>query len=340
MNDRQSNLQLHQSEMAAGAVELHSAPLTLQVEPTSVCNLECGICGRQYWDATKNPPGEMPAWVIAKIEPLLPRLVELVVGGYAEATLAKSLWPLLEAARKAECPTRLITNGTRLDLAMCRRLVEAGLAHLVVSIDGAREPTLRKSRGIGLEQTLGGFDRMSDAARELGVAAPRFQISFTATRSNVAELAELVDLAADRGVTEISAGHLKIYSKELDCESLFHDPAGARQHLKRAQERAAARGVVLSVPGFEKRNADCMMPFRMLFVKWNGKVLGCCSAVFENDKFNFPVGDLSEKSLLEIWNDAAILSYRRAQRRQGEYPAQCVNCAFRHDTYEAHLRLL
>lgn len=340
MTDRRANLELHEREMAGGAVRLASAPLTLQIEPTSVCNLECGICGRQYWDSLRNPPGEMPAWVLARIEPVLPSLVELVIGGYAEATLARNLWTVLEAARRSDCPTRLITNGTRLDERMCARLVEARLAHLVVSIDGAREPTLRKNRGIGLEETLSGFDRMSTAAKAAGVAPPRFHISFTATRSNVGELAELVDLAADRGVAEIRAGHLKIYARELDSESLFHDVDAARAALGRARERSEARGVTLGLPGFERRGADCLMPFQMLFVKWNGKVLGCCSAVFENDKYSFPVGDLADRSLLEIWNDAKILSYRQALRGQGAYPEQCTNCAFRFDTYDAHLRLL
>ena len=326
--------------MQSGAIELRSGPLTLQVEPTSLCNLHCAICGRQSWDETRNPPGEMPGWVLDAIRPALPSLLELVIGGYAEPTLGRALWPLLASAREAGCPVRLVTNGTRLDDAFCGKLLEAGLAHLVLSIDGAHEETMRRLRGVGAAATLASLRTMAEAARRLGLPCPELHLSFTATRSNVAELPELIDRAAELGVRSVSAGHLKVYSPEMLPESLFHDPEAAAPALALAQERAAATGLRLQLPRFDRRGSACLMPFQMLFVKWNGDVLGCCSAVFANDHYSLPVGSLARQGLMELWNSVAIRNYRLAFRDKGEYPLPCRDCAFRFDTLQAHTRLL
>jgi hypothetical protein len=82
------------------------------------------------------------------------------------------------------------------------------------------------------------------------------------------------------------------------------------------------------------------MPFQMLFVKWNGDVLGCCSAVFANDHYSLPVGSLARHSLMELWDSVSIRNYRLAFRGQGDYPLPCRDCAFRFDTLQAHTRLL
>ncbi len=340
MLTREENVELHIREMDEGAVRLESAPLSLQVEPTSICNLHCTICGREAWDSTKNPPGEMPPWVIDAVTPILPSVSELLVGGYAEATLSKTMWPLLKAALDAGCPSRLISNGTRLDQAMCERLLRTGLKFLVISADGATETTMRKIRGVGLEETLAGFTEIHRAADRLNMPPPICNLSFVATRSNVHELPALIDLAADRGVSEIFVGHFKIYREELHDESLFHDVDLGKRHFDAARKRAESRGVVLKLPRFDRRNSDCLMPFQMLFVKWNGKVLACCSAVFENDHYSLAAGDLSKESIMDIWNNTVMLNYRRAVREGGELPKMCRNCAFRHDTLEAHTRLL
>jgi radical SAM protein with 4Fe4S-binding SPASM domain len=84
--------------------------------------------------------------------------------------------------------------GLLLDREACTRLLEAGIARISLSIDGATAQSHDAFRGIP-----GAFDgvvRGIDAAREAGLS---FQVNTTVTKSNLAELPDIFQLAVDKG---------------------------------------------------------------------------------------------------------------------------------------------
>jgi MoaA/NifB/PqqE/SkfB family radical SAM enzyme len=108
------------------------------IEVTNACNLECRTCIRNSW-------GESPGWMSArtfdriaadlgKVSPA----PSVFFGGFGEPLSHSNILGMRAAVKAAGAKAELITNGTLLTSEMSRRLIEAGLDRLWVSLDGAR----------------------------------------------------------------------------------------------------------------------------------------------------------------------------------------------------------
>ena len=96
------------------------------------------------------------------------------------------------------------------------------------------------------------------------------------------------------------------------------------------------------LPTLDETGKVCRQPLEMLFVRWNGQVMGCCSAVFDNDDYNFHIGSILDADPVELWNCEKMRRYRRAVffGEEENLPKNCRACAFRHDNPESHWRFL
>src|SRR5205823_7743143 len=118
------------------------------------------------------------------------------------------------------------TNGSLLIPERAEALIRAGLAWLHVSLDGATAATYESIRDGGA------FDRVCEnlrsliaVKRRLGTSRPRVEMVLVAMRRNVAELPELVRLAAGLGVA-------RLHVQNLSHSFSDTDPAGAYGEIR------------------------------------------------------------------------------------------------------------
>ena len=102
----------------------------------------------------------------------------------------------MSQAKAAGAAVRVITGGASLTSARIHELCDLGLDRLVLSMDGARDDTLRKLRGLPMSAFLGWLLAVREA-RAPGSMRPLVQLNFVAQRDNVHELPELVELCDD-----------------------------------------------------------------------------------------------------------------------------------------------
>ena len=117
----------------------------------------------------------------------------LVFSG-GEPLMRPDLFELAEHARAVGLPTALATNGTIMDEAVARRIVEVGIKRVSMSLDGPDAPTHDGFRGIegAFNSTLAGFKLL----RSLGMS---MQINTTIARHNYTRLDDMYKLALDLG---------------------------------------------------------------------------------------------------------------------------------------------
>ena len=77
----------------------------------------------------------------------------------------------------------------------------------------------------------------------------------------------------------------------------------------------------------------------MFYVRADGEVWPCCNAVFHQNRYSFPAGNVREKELGEIWNGDLYRTLRRGWFA-GRPPDFCRICPLVSDTLKAHLRTL
>lgn len=321
--------------------ELSVLPPRLQVELTNHCSLGCASCARHSWDEGANQPGQLAVETLDRLGPLLDSAIELTIGGYGDPTEGELLLPLLDKAKQAGCSVRMITGGAKLSPHLIEELVGHGLDRLVLSMDGARDETLRTLRGVPLKAWLKWIRAVRGLREQTGSFRPLIQLNFVAQWLNVGELPELVDLCAAEGVAGIHAFHIKAYNPGSLERCLLSDPEAARPHFEEARRRAENQGVFLHLPSLDGETLECRQPFEHLFVRHDGTVRGCCSGLFEPADFGLVAGRIEEPAE-SLWRAPALEQFRTASRtgQDEDFPTPCRSCAFRVPQLAAHDRPL
>lgn len=151
-------------------------PFWLQWHITDRCNARCTHC---YGEGRRRPdPGpEAIREILGAYQRLLGRLGRagrLQVSG-GEPLVAPRLFDVLEAARAARLPTRILSNGLAVTPALARELLGLGVRIVQVSVEGDRTEH-EAVRGPGSwEAAREGCARLSEAGIEVTVACTLHQ---------------------------------------------------------------------------------------------------------------------------------------------------------------------
>lgn len=177
------------------AAQTEAPPLRLLFwETTAACNLACVHCRRLdvSLKLSSDDLTTAQATTLIRSLPEVGRPILVFSGG--EPLMRPDLFDLCEVARDAGLPTALATNGTIMDDAVARRIVDVGIRRVSMSLDGADAATHDRFRGIdgAFESTLRGFG----ALRRMGMS---MQINTTVARHNYRQLDRMYQLALDLG---------------------------------------------------------------------------------------------------------------------------------------------
>ncbi|NTW97329.1 MAG: radical SAM protein, partial [Oscillochloris sp.] len=312
-------------------------PLYVKIKLTFGCNLRCAMCG--HWRTQREAP--LP---IARLHALIDELADLgcrklhLSGG--EPLLRPQVPELVEQASGRGVRVTLTTNGTLVDKALARRLAEAGLRGVNLSLDSP----VRKIHD-GVRGVAGAWKATLRAARHLARAAPRgklaLRINTVVSRANYRSLATLPDLAHELGAESLNLigvdghadrdlllrpGDLARYNALIAPQiaeralalGLIADAAQAYPFGRSAEELAlASRGDYAL--GFYQRH-PCYAPWTHSLVDFNGLVYLCCMT----RESAAALGDLRQSTFAEVWHGESYA----AARRMMHPPAlpQCRTC--------------
>jgi len=333
---RAANLALWSRERGEGRLTLASRPLEIQIEATNRCGRSCPTCARNYYDRAANAPGDLSPAVLDSIAPLFSTAETVLVGGYGEPLLAEITFDILARAHDAGCRTVLITGGGELDEERILKLWHARLTEIVLSLDGATEETNFARRGVSMGEMFAGL-------RRLGYLWPvKVAINVTLQKANLDELPGIVRLfrgTAKEDPTSVQVFHQKIYSTTQADHSALDEPERTARVFASASEEARLNNVQLDLPPLSGAR-PCEQPYRMLAIRHDGLVQGCCSALFESNIPRVMLGRLPDDDPLALWNAPAMQDARRWALGEGPPNAPCANCAFRVFTAQAHRRFL
>lgn len=165
-------------------------PRILELQVTRSCNARCAWC-----DAWRAPGNDAELDDYSAMVRLLRPLGVALVGG--EPLLRPDLERIAAALRLSTEISALTvaTNGLELTVDRARRLHEAGVDKLVVSIEGLGEENDRARRRVGLFAQL---DRVLPELAALGFRSVQLQL--TIHERSAAQLVEAARYARERGV--------------------------------------------------------------------------------------------------------------------------------------------
>jgi radical SAM protein with 4Fe4S-binding SPASM domain len=189
-------------------------PLKIEMDITNQCNIRCIMCpfsdpaigSRKRRDLSKETflrwADEMFSWATQ---------LGLLFG--TEPTLNPNLVSFVRTAKEYRVPNVYFsTNAMKLTPALAVALIEAGLDELNVSFDAGTKLTFERiRRGAKWDTVVGNLKSLRDQKAARKLSRPRLHLSFVMMRSNVQELPQFVELAAELGAVVVYFTHLVPY---------------------------------------------------------------------------------------------------------------------------------
>lgn len=342
-------------EVAAAAGEFREAvrgargfrPLSVKLKLVDGCNLRCAMCDHWRRERRERLTLERLRALFAELSALGCRKVHLTGG---EPGLREDLEAIVAAGTAAGLRVTLTTNATLFTRGRARRLVEAGLRAVAVSIDSPVAEVHDRQRGLpgSFEKAVAGLKNLRKEARRGKLT---LAINTVVTRLNFRTLVGLPKLALRTGaralrlmpVDDHSGEALALGADEIaeyDAHvapaladeglrlGLFADASEAWVFGRTAEEKARATRGDYALGHYERR--PCLAPFTHALVDHDGRVFVCCMA-----RGLRALGDVTERPFTEIWHGPAYAD----TRRQILTPARLPPCARCDDFLDENARL-
>ncbi len=310
-------------------------PLYVKIKVNYGCNLKCEMC--KHWRERREPPISMDRFreIISELGELGTKKIHFSGG---EPMLRPQLPDLVAHAAGLGIRVTLTTNGTLIDKEKAKRLIEAGLRGVNVSIDSPIRKMHEKIRGVE-----GAFKATARSVALFRKYAHKgkltIRINTVVSRTNYTTLETLPDLAHELGADGINLipvdDHCgEILSMRKKDIALFN-----AEIAPRIEERARELGVSLADDDaypFGRDDSEvrlgragryafgyyskfpCYAPWTHSLIDFNGLVYVCCMTREQIP----PLGDVRKQSFKEIWEGAAYRSIRLKMHPPALKPCQ------------------
>ena len=313
----------------------------LVIKPTLACTARCPTCaGRRelHRRARGDRQLSFDDWIRVLAEARNLGVWELTLSG-GEPTLYERLVDLVRIGRGYGWVVRVNTNGSRIDDPLARRLLDAGVSYIDVSLYGSSPAVHDPMRG-----RRGSWQEATAAIETLARLAPRYPGFRVMTqtilcRQNYLDFPELIRLHQRLGSTGVlvsylegdfgrkrllDTGEIRQFREQalLGIEAVgrgLHRSvrAAALSQLRRLFSPALLADADWASGRYRPERGDCRLPFEQALVLANGDVHPCNMVEYAHEPV---MGNLFHEPLTAIWEGPGWHTFRR------DLHAQCERC--------------
>ena len=306
-------------------------------EVTRSCNLNCVHCRAA---ANCGPyPGELSTekcfQLIDEIA-IISSPVIILTGG--EPLLRPDIFEIATHGTNKGLRMVMATNGTLVDSATVKKMIQSGIKRVSISIDGKDAPSHDNFR-----QEKGAFDKTMLGIATMKEAGMEFQINTTITTVNLSQIKDILKLAkklsaaahhifllvptgrgrdlADQAITaaEYEETLLWFHQESLDCSIQLK--ATCAPHYFRIMHQNKIKGEQPKKKAgapFHESTRGCLGGISFCFISHIGQVQPC--GYLELD-----CGNVHKQSFAEIWENSEVF---QNLRDYGKYGGKCGRCEF------------
>jgi MoaA/NifB/PqqE/SkfB family radical SAM enzyme len=290
---------------------LHApAPILAKIETTRRCNLNCVVCFRHSLPVRP----DMKLSNFLKILGLLPKVEQVALHGYGEPLVHKDFLKLADAIRNRGKRILLVTNGMFLNGDMTEDLTRSnGVQMISFSVDSFHAEGYRgNDYYTGLAETI---RNVVESRNAYGTDA-KIIIHSTFNLDNIHTMPRMIEFAHETNVDTISLQDITYLYEAGDSTSekairLRTPSQHEQEHPLRdkvvvATLVAAEKAVELGVDAqFHLKEEDrCHWLWHSIYIDVEGNVYPC------TDTLNYPLGNVFNDSIKEIWNGDEIRHFR------------------------------
>jgi MoaA/NifB/PqqE/SkfB family radical SAM enzyme len=313
-------------KLAAGKVP---APITVELDITNRCNLNCGYCTNDTYrkESAVHLDFDTVKRVLADLKVLGTKAVTLTGGG--EPTLHPNFLGIVKYARRIGLDVSLITNGVAFDTDLSEIAIPL-LTWVRFSLDAHDRESYYVSKGVNaFERVIGNIKMAVAIARDLERRAPTIGIGYLTHGGNCSQVVSATLLARSLGVNYVQFRPITFVPGDDRGKkyALQYDPVA--MHEAELLETPGFM-VFVSAPKYsdihdpERRGYDtCTGVYFSCVVGATGDVWICCHM---RGMPEFSLGSVRERSLREIWRD--VVHRNEVYERIGDFSKCMPLCRF------------
>ncbi len=273
---------------------------------------------------------------------------DMILTGEGEPFLHPHLLDLISIIKASGFRVTLITNGTFLDEASIRFLVDAQLDILKVSFWASSpeeyEQSYPQTDPGNFERVVDGLKRLSILKSEKKSQLPSVVLHQPIHRHNFKKVHLMVDLASITGSNALSfsplipsGNKLVVYGLSRDEEnSLFHSFLRMKKPLSGLKIRHNIDDTL-----FRYRIGEAVWQKLPCYIAWIHSCITVDGMVLPCSQYRFPIAHLEMNSFNEIWNSSAYRTFRRqALTRKGPsslaQKGECGFCCYVRNNWRIH----
>ena len=270
-------------------------PITLNIEPTNYCNLNCIMCPRTKMN---RQIGMMDLDLFKKIIDESKSFVDFVyLHLFGEPTFNKDIYDMIAYAKKAGIKIGLSTNATTLSETNVPHILNSYLDILILSLDN---PDVR----IGVD-----YDQI-----EKNIIYFLNELDKVEYKPNV--IIQMIDIDSTR-------------KEQREFEIKFSKFPNAYVKIKDLCTWSNQVDEITRLAKNENDNtkdavvSKCVEPWRGLTIYWDGTAVPCCND-FDG---SYVLGNLTHSTLKSIWNGTKMQELRKSFRTTETRIDLCKNCS-------------
>ena len=276
-------------------------PLYIMLEQTYKCNLRCPSCIQGYTTIKKNYDmnvNVMPMELYERIirEAKENKLASISMHLNDEPLLVSNIEERIKLAKDADIMDIIMTtNGVLLDEYKIDKILEAGITHILFSLDACDEETYNKVRpGGDFKKVIYNINYINSKRNRL---FPLIRASFVKSKLNEHQIDAFKEFFKDK-------------VDYIDIQT-FSSYSGLNDELKPKNASYNIHNIL-----------TCNMPFVRIAIRANGDVLPCCSFY----GYDIVVGNVYRNSIKEIWNGELMNTLRNDFRNKIYRFGRCKEC--------------
>ncbi len=288
-------------------------PVSISVEPTTSCNLQCKECpsGKRIFT---RPTGKLNLELFNTIISQLGKnLTYLTLYFQGEPYLNPDFFTFVKEARSKNIYVATSTNGHFLTKENAVKTIESGLNRLIISVDGIDQHTYEQYRqGGDLGKVTEGIKNLVMARNEKKYTI-YIILQFIVFAFNEHQIDAIKKLAKELGVDEVQIKTAQIYDYEkgnplIPCDDKFS------RYIKKDDGLYYLK---------KKTKNKCYRMWSSCVLSWDGLVVPCC---FDKDA-EFRMGDLKVESFKTIWTNNKYNDFRNQVLKNRNTNSICNNCS-------------
>lgn len=303
----------------------HFVPLVLSYNVTRECNMKCSHC---YINATDKKLEDELTTQEAKalIDQIHQVSSPLLILSGGEPLLRPDIFELIEYGSKKGLKMGLGSNGYLIDDSVAKKLKDAGIATVSISLDSNIPAQHDEFRGV-----TGAWEKAVNACKVLRKNGVLVQVNTTLTHDNYNQIDDIMTLAESIGVENFHLFFLVPTGRGVKLTDISPQKyeemitkTFAKVHKHRLNVRPSCAPQFMRIAqgmGVDMRQwiRGCIAGLHYCRIYANGEVTPC-------PYLPIKLGNIKEKSFKEIWTNAEIF---KALRSPDSLKGKCGVCEYK-----------